>query len=77
MVQCFWESTYVRRRPVFYSLDAGFFFIGIFCSYINISLSKINVNKIFVPILTKASQSVRVYITKRIRSGAYEKEERY
>ena len=43
----------------------------------NISLSKINVNKIFVPILTIMSQGVRVYITKRIRSGAYEKEERY
>ena len=44
---------------------------------LNISLSQINVNKISVPILTKMSQGVRVYITKRIRSGAYEKEERY
>lgn len=43
----------------------------------NILLSKISVNKVFVPILTKMSQGVRVYITKRIGSGAYEKEERY
>ena len=44
---------------------------------LNISLSKTNADKIFVPILTKMSQGVRVYIRKRIRSGSYEKEERY
>lgn len=43
----------------------------------NISLSKINANKIFVPILTKVSQGVKVWIRKIIRSGSYEKEERY
>lgn len=77
MVQCFWESTYVRRRPVFYSLDAGFFLLEFSVPILNISLSKINVNKIFVPILTKLSQGVRVWIRKIIRSGSYEKEERY
>lgn len=78
MVQCFWESTYVHRRPVFYSLEAGFFFIGNFCfSILTITLSRIKVKKIFVPILTKLSQGVKVYITKKIRSGSYEKEERY
>lgn len=44
---------------------------------LNISLSKVNVNKIFVPILTEMSQWVTVYIRKKIRGGAYEKEERY
>lgn len=61
MVQCFWENTYVRKRPVFYSLDAGFFFLLEFSvPILNISLSKINANKISVPILTKMSQGVRV-----------------
>ena len=62
MVQCFWVSTYVRRRPVFYSLDAGFFFIGIFVSILNITAIRIKVKIKFVPILTKMSHSVKVFI---------------
>ena len=53
------------------------FFIGIFVPILNITAIRIKVKIRFVPILTKMSQGVRVYITKRIRSGAYEKEERY
>ena len=40
--------------------------------------SRINVKIKFVPILTKMSHSVKVFIQqRRIRSGAYEKKERY
>ena len=62
MVQYFWVSTYVHRRPVFYSLDAGFFFIGIFVSILNITAIRIKVKIKSVPILTKMSRSVKVFI---------------
>lgn len=62
MVQCFWVNTYVRRRPVFYSLDAGFFFIGIFVPILNITAIRIKANAKSVPILTKMSRDVKVFI---------------
>ena len=62
MVQCFWVSTYVRRRPVFYSLDAGFFFYWNFFSILNITAIRIKVKIKFVPILTKMSHSVKMLI---------------
>ena len=54
------------------------FFIGNFVPILNITAIRINVKIKFVPILTKMSHSVKVFIQqRRIRSGAYEKKERY
>ena len=53
------------------------FFIGIFVPILNITAIRIKVKIKFVPILTKVSQGVKVWIGKIIRSGSYEKEERY
>lgn len=57
-----WECTYVRRRPVFYSLDAGFFFYWNFCSYTQYNSNKNISQDKFVPILTKMSHGVKVFI---------------
>ena len=56
MVQYQRQSTIVHERPVFYSLGAGFFFIGIFVCTFTITPEKTQVNIKNVPILTKLSQ---------------------
>ena len=61
MVQYQRQSTIVHERPVFYSLGAGFFFIGIFVCTFTITPEKTQVNIKNVPILTKLSQSDTVW----------------
>ena len=74
MVQCFWVSTYVRRRPVFYSLDAGFFFYWNFCSYTQYNSNK---NKSRDKICPNIDKSVPSEYNYNCGGGLYEKEKHY
>ena len=72
MVQYQRQSTIVHERPVFYSLGAGFFFIGIFVCTFTITPEKTQVNIKNVPMIYKYSIE-----GKEEGSGGYEKKECY
>ena len=72
MVQYQRQSTIVHERPVFYSLGAGFFFIGIFVCTFTITPEKTQVNIKIVPMIYKYSIE-----GKEEGSGGYEKKECY
>ena len=79
MVQYQRQSTIVHQRPVFYSLGAGFFYIGIFVCTFTITPEKTQVNIKKCPNNDKNVPMIYKYSIegKEEGSGGYEKKECY